>query len=217
MNHSPADLRRALRHPLASVTLGAMASLVLVIAAVVLGPGLFDRGPHADGAGPLGSSGVAQYQLEGVEARPGLTTFTFGFPLCIRDASHTATLESVQPAVSAGAYRLLGITVRQFVPTPSDTPIYAAEGFPPAMPDDLVQIGGYVVTTPCPPAFGALSTELLVGLGVQGTDGGGWRGVDVAYRSDGVRRILHIDNDAVICGKAVADLCAPASPSPPAN
>ena len=52
----------------------------------------------------------------------------------------------------------------------------------------------------------------MIGLGLQGTEGGGWNGIDVAYTVVGGEHILAISHELYICGPAVAARCAgPAS------
>jgi hypothetical protein len=42
---------------------------------------------------------------------------------------------------------------------------------------------------------------------MEGTEGGGWQGIDVTYSAGGVRRILQVDNDLLICGPIVQSKC----------
>lgn len=77
------------------------------------------------------------------------------------------------------------------------------------VPDALADIQGYAVTTRCSqPADSAPYTELMIGLGLQGDDEGGWQGIEVAYTVAGHHRVLVLDHDLFICGPAVAAQCA---------
>ena len=162
---------------------------------------------HADGGGPLGAVGVPISQGDAVDPRAGGTEWTWGIPLCVLDPSLPATIRGVAPSKSVGRYRLLGTFVRSWSPTASDTPIIAVPGYPPALPDVLHDPVGFTVTTPCTDDPNAPHTELLVGLGIDGTDGGGWDGLDVTYSAAGLTRILQADWGLLICGPAIQDRC----------
>ena len=83
----------------------------------------------------------------------------------------------------------------------------AVGGFPPTVPDTLLDPVGYEVTTKCGDDPAAPHTELLVGLGLDGSNGGGWQGVDVTSMARATTRILHINWGLLICGPLVADRC----------
>lgn len=48
---------------------------------------------------------------------------------------------------------------------------------------------GFAVTPPCTDDPTKPYTELLIGLGAVGGDGGGWRGVDIGYTVGGRHRV----------------------------
>jgi hypothetical protein len=74
-------------------------------------------------------------------------------------------------------------------------------------PTIVSAIAGYSVRTACVDDPAAPYTELLVGLGRIGDDGGGWMGIDVTYERAGQTRVLAIDHNLLICGAAVASFC----------
>lgn len=181
-------------------------STALTVAACSLGPSPQPQ-RHADGAGPLGAIGRPGSQGDAVDPRSGGPEWTWGVPLCVLDSSSPPTIQSVTPTKSVGRYRLLGIRVRSWTPTASDTPIIAVAGYPPTLPDELHDPIGFAITTACGDDPLAPHTELLVGLGIDGTDGGGWEGVDVTYSVGGLTRILQADWGLLICGPVVQDRC----------
>ena len=169
---------------------------------------------HLDGAGPLASHDGDGSEMMAVDPdAPGHpTSWTYGLRLCLASGTEPAVIKSVGPAQSVGSgYRSLGAGIRRFTPTTDHTPVIGLPVWPPdpkVVPDQLAPIDGYAVTTPCSQDPQAPYTELLIGLGRQGTDGGGWNGVDVAYRVGRAERILAIDQKLFICGPAVAAQCA---------
>ena len=73
------------------------------------------------------------------------------------------------------------------------------------VPNELHEIAGISVTTKCLASdANADYTELLVGLGRVGTDGGGWEGLKIAYTVDGQAYTLVVDHDMEICGTSVS-------------
>jgi hypothetical protein len=179
---------------------------------VALGPawlGSWAAESHADGAGPLASvNDPAEALSDAVD--PTLShagSWTFGMRLCIASGASTPVIESVAPHQSVGrGYRFLGALVREFVPSPNDSPIISVDYYPPSpsqVPDTLHDIFGYAVTTLCSLDPNAPYTELLIGLTLTSNDGGGWQGVDVAYTIGGRHRILVINNGVLICGDSV--------------
>jgi len=133
--------------------------------------------------------------------------WTIGVPLCVLDPLVPATLQSAVAASSVGSYELLGIKVRTFFILPDDPPITSAPGFPPRVPDPLRDVAGHVVPNGCRAGDNAPYTELLIGLGTSGPEGGGFEGVDVTYSANGAMWTLHADFELLICGPAVAELC----------
>jgi hypothetical protein len=204
------------------VLVAAAIGLVVLGAAVTLGAtGLVARltgsiSGHADGDGALGSIGRPGYESMTVpQAHAG--SITYGIRLCAADVHVPATIESVGPATPVGSgFRTIGILAREFLPTETHTPIISVEGFPPParyVPDPVAPAPGFVVRTSCDNGPTDSYTEMLVGLGVTGPDGGGWRGIDIRYRADGREWLLHLDHDLLICGQSVTEGCEPPSSS----
>lgn len=193
------------------VGLGAPVALGLALLALAASPP--ER--HPDGAGPLASLNGPGHEMMAVDpmAAGHPTSWTYGLRLCLASGTDPALIESVTPAVSVGTgYRFLGAGIRQFLLTQEHTNVISVSSWPPArdmIPDPLADIHGYAVTTPCTAdARDRPYTELLIGLGLQGDDGGGWNGIDIAYSVAGHHRVLAIDHDLFICGPAVAAQCA---------
>jgi hypothetical protein len=166
---------------------------------------------HADGDGPLSSVGRPGYEALAVP-QTGASSFSYGIPLCVADLDAPAWIVTVEPASSVGSgFRTLGTLVREFMPTDADTPIIGVERFPPPhadAPHPLSQASGFVVRTSCENGPREPYTELVVGLGVAGADGGGWRGIEIEYQANGRRWMLHLDHDLLICGPSVAPECS---------
>jgi hypothetical protein len=91
----------------------------------------------------------------------------------------------VAPTTSIGSgYKLLGIGVREFAPTPTHETIISTASWPPpisAIPDPIADVRDFAVSTPCSGGAFDPYTELLVGLGLVSTDGGGWQGIEINY------------------------------------
>jgi len=78
------------------------------------------------------------------------------------------------------------------------------------VPDPLVDVRGYTVTTKCHFSPDGPYTELLIGLSSikdDGGMGGGWNGVDVGYTYGGRHRVLMIKIGLYFCGTSVAAFC----------
>lgn len=187
------------------------ASIVGLGAVVALGlasVALTQTDRHLDGAGPLASLAGPGYERMAVDpAGSPSGTWTYGLRLCLASGSDPAVLHSVGPSTAVGSgFRLLGTKVREFFATNQHTGIIGVNGFPPPrnmVPDPLADVAGYSVKTACTIAPSAPYTELLVGLGLQGDDGGGWRGIEIAYSLGGRDHVLVINHDLMICGRAV--------------
>lgn len=189
------------------VSLGAVAALSLTFV-VVTRP---DQ--HADGDGPLASLDRPGYEKMAVDPAGSPTgTWTYGLRLCLSSGGDPAVIESVAPSTTAGTgFRFLGTKVREFLATDQHTSIISVPQFPPppdVVPDALADVGGYAVATLCTDALQTPYTELLIGLGLQNHDGGGWRGIEVTYSVAGRRHVLVLNHDLLICGSAVAGDCA---------
>jgi hypothetical protein len=145
---------------------------------------------HADGAGPLASSARPGSESMCVDPSVGATEWTFGTRLCVQPGMAAATLRSIAPTKTVGTgWRLLGSGVRTFSPSESHMPIISVDGYPPPaqqVPDPIVPVASYRVTTQCSDDPAAPYTELLLGLARTGNDGGGWQGIEIDYDVDGL-------------------------------
>jgi hypothetical protein len=196
-----------------------VAGLGVIVALIPARFGSVAAETHADGAGPLASlnepGGSLTDAVDPTRSHAG--SWTFGMRLCIASGVSIPIIDSVAPNQSVGkGYRFLGAVAREFVPNSNDTPIISVDYYPPSstvVPDTLHDIYGYAVTTPCSLDPGALYTELLIGMTVTNSDGGGWQGVDVGYKVGGRHRILVINYGILICGNSVPRCARGASPS----
>ncbi len=170
-------------------------------------------GRHLDGEGELASHNGPGYEGFAADQTKGVGSWTFGLRLCRASGDEPAVIDSVGPASTVGAgYRFMGALVRRFDLTASHEPIISVDGYPPPpsmVPDPVVPAVGYAVETPCPEGPSGPYTELLVGMTVTGPDGGGWRGIDIAYHVGSRHRTLVVNQDWVICGDSVPDCTSP--------
>ena len=144
--------------------------------------------------------------------------WTFGLRLCLAHGTDAAVIESVSPTATVGSgFRLLGVFVRDWNPTSSDTPIISVDEFPVATRAVLHPATGFAITQPCPASAGMPQryTELDVGFARTGSDGGGWKGIDIAYLAGGQRRIVRLNHDLLICGTSTIAECAGPPSAPP--
>ena len=200
-----------MRVPDGRVALGLVAVVAVGIAALV-----WRQGPirHGDGDGPLGSYGRPGYEAMKVDSSSGVTTWTYGVRLCREPGTEPVVIESVAPTTSLGTgFRLLGLGVRQFLPTQAHESIISTDGWPPpqsVVPDAIQDVHGFEVTTACNGGAFDPTTELLVGLALTSPDGGGWQGIEVSYTVGWRHRVLVLDHDLLICGASV-DCASPGS------
>lgn len=162
---------------------------------------------HPDGSGLLASANRQMHEAMSVDPKgSGVGSWTFGMRLCLSGAGGPAVLRQVGPGETVGTgFRELGTGIRVFTPTPSHEPIISVSAYPPPaaqMPDALAKVDGYAVTTPCSNTPRQEYTELLVGLGMAGDDGGGWKGVKISYEAGGHTFTVLIDHDLLICGRS---------------
>lgn len=183
--------------------------MVAVASLVLLGLVVLTQPPavHSDGSGPLGSRGGPGFESMSVDPQGARTrSWTYGVRLCIAQGDGPAILREVGPLTTLGTgFRLLGTGVRTFSRTPEHTPIISVDSYPPAaseVPDALAPVDGYAVDTPCTNDPSAPYTELLVGLAMQGDDGGGWKGIKVVYEVHGRTMTVTLDHDLLICGRS---------------
>ena len=181
----------------------AAATVVVVVAGVLLiTRGDLWPGDHTDGWGPLGSFGTAGMGFDA--GRPG--PWSVGVPLCLARGSEPAVLDgTVAPASQIGnRFRLLGAVVRQGIPNKGFGVIGSVEGFPPAGYDHTRPAKGFAVSSQCDSSnLSATRTELDVGLAADGTDGGGWDGLEVGYWVGLRHHVLRIESIVAVCGFSV--------------
>jgi hypothetical protein len=187
-----------------------VATIAAMAAVLILGGVVWLTQPpavHSDGSGPLGSLGGPGHESMSVNPQ-GMRerSWTYGLRLCIAQGDDPAILRQVGPLATVGTgFRLVGTGVRTFTPTTDHEPIISVDAYPPPaseVPDALAPIEGYAVDTPCNNDPRAPYTELLVGLAMQGDDGGGWKGIKVVYQVDGRTRTVTLDHDLLICGRS---------------
>lgn len=193
-------------HPILAALTGAAVVAAIVTGAVVLsasaGPG---SGPvrHLDGNGPLGSTGdpTARSGFSFNAHDPG--PWTQGYELCLVEAPAPAIIESISPAAVVGSgLTYLGAYVREFPSHHGDQAIGGVRGFPPALPDVLHPAVGYAITMPCvatgePPVY----QELDIGFAKPSNSmGGGWKGIDIAYRIGETQYVVTLNYSVVTCG-----------------
>jgi hypothetical protein len=203
------------------LTAGLAAGLAtLGVVGLGLALGFVDASPerHGDGDGPLVSL-HGGFEAMAVEPVPDVSAWTFGMPLCVDAGTESVTLESVAPSTAVGSgFAVLGTAVREFTLTRQHTPIISVSAWPPPpdqVPDDLESVAGFAVRTPCDAGPSGPYTELLIGLGRIGTDGGGWKGIEVGYTAVGRHRVVVLNHNILICGPAVAADCGdPTSAEP---
>ena len=179
-----------------------------LVAALASSCTLFPGGPtrHEDGLGPLGNEGGgAAHTSDKVDPQNGnQSEWTFGLRLCWFSGTLAPVLTEVSPHSTRGSgFHYLGSFIRVFDFQPGNQGIISVAGYPPPttyVPDQLQSFVGFDVTTPCTSPPSGLYTELLVGLARDGSDGGGWEGVDVAYTDSGRSYVLTINEDLLICG-----------------
>jgi hypothetical protein len=204
-----------------------LAAVTVILLTVVL-VAIFGGGPehHLDGRGPLGSLDDPRSSIaDGFDATRGGPTWTVGLQLCLAQGNQPATLDgSVTPTKTVGNdFRYLGALVREFTPSQGGRPMISVTGFPPAVPETLHPVKGFVVRYRCQPGpnpdRSVPYTELLIGFGRgPSTSGGGWMGVDVGYTAGGHHHVVSIGYDILICGSAApARFCGSLAPSPSAS
>ena len=131
-----------------------------------------------------------------------------------------AVIERISPAAVVGSgLTYLGAFVREFPSHQGDLSIGGVKGFPPNVPDELHPATGYSITKPCA-ATGepAVYEELDIGLAKPiDSSGGGWNGINVAYRIGSTHYVLTLNNFVFTCGPstpAYAGCSRPATASP---
>lgn len=158
---------------------------------------------HSDGEGPLASTGdpTGGWTMA-VAVTEQNQPVTFAVPLCIESAGGIAVIRRVSPTSTTGqAPELLGASLRTFRPTDQNLPMVSSPGFPPAVPDPLVDAIGSSISARC---SGTESTELLVGLRPVPGVGGGWMGEVVDYESGGRSYSLVLHYGLLFCGPAIS-------------
>jgi hypothetical protein len=192
--------------------------VVVVLAGVLLvvGPGFWPGGSlrHPDGGGPLGSEGAPAPFTKANDPEGGAyNVWTDGIRLCLFSGNEPAVLDSVSPDSTVGSgFNFLGAKVREFeVDWTTHQPIISVFGYPPPknyVPDPLFDVKGFQVTSLCTQPPTGSYTELLIGFGRVGDDGGGWQGIDISYSVAGHPHILVLDDCLLVCGASVT-MCTP--------
>jgi hypothetical protein len=170
---------------------------------------------HRDGEGPLAyMDDPGGYTRITVERTPGQQVWSFGMPVCMKEAGTTAVLETIEPHGLVGeGVEEVGVAVHEVSVDQGDVATGSAGGFPPDNAPETLRLGGYEVTAACSTPPPEVVPEILVGLGLRREEGGGWLGIDVTYRVDGREYVLELRNEMFICGDATVEYCEP-QPSP---
>jgi hypothetical protein len=158
---------------------------------------------HPDGAGILASVGAPDggWAL-GVDPWTAGRPVSFGMRLCLSEGAGPAVITSVTATAPAGhAPTFLGASLRRFPVTSDHLPAYGSEGYPPHVPDPLVDAIGATVDTPCSTPASEAYTELIIGLDPSADGGGGWLGETIGYEVGGTSYALAIDNQLLFCGQ----------------
>ena len=146
-----------------------------------------------------------------VDTKPGVDAWSYGMPLCLEGGNSSATLRDVTPTESVGSgFEFVDAFIHEYAPTSGETGIISVDGFPPDIPGTLVPIDGYVLDTECTQER---TVELIVGLRMTSSDGGGWRGANLSYTLGDDDYTLKIHNEMLICGDSVAEFCQGPPPS----
>ncbi len=179
------------------IAIGVAAFLNLTMAA--------NAGPHADGKGDLAfmNNPDAWIGSGADSAASGAADYTWGIPVCDATGTGAIVLDSVEPTGSLGAGATLIGALTHRIGTADDHGVSQVPGYPPydALPGvTLRPIAGTAVTDPC---SSSARTEVLVGLRMASTAGGGWRGVSIKYHVRGRPQTLLANEYIVICGTAL--------------
>jgi hypothetical protein len=178
---------------------------------------------HLDGEGPLGST-------DDPEARSGFSfdaddpgPWTQGYELCLAQGTKPAIIERISPeSVVGSGLTYLGAFVREFPSHAGELPLAGVKGFPPTVSDPLTPAAGYAITMPCvatgePPVY----QELDIGFAKPvGSSGGGWNGIDIAYRVGATQYVVSLNYFVFTCGPrtpAYAGCSGPPGGSPSAS
>ena len=161
---------------------------------------------HADG--PLGPYGGSGFSFTPTDPGP----WTQGYELCLAQGIAPAVVERISPAtVAGGGLTYLGAFVRQYSTAHGYNDALAeTNGFPPPVSGVLHPAIGFPVTTACaatgvPPIY----TELDVGFGKPAhSTGGGWTGINVAYRIGATQYVVTLDYNVYSCGPSAPAVAA---------
>ena len=153
---------------------------------------------HADGEGDLALAGSPDAWSADVVDPQGRTDFTFGLEVCNQTGVRAIVLTSVAATAYVGSGATL-IGARTFERALNEDGILETDGYPPTQvaADRLRDLAGSEVRILC---NGYGSTEILIGLRINGPTGGGWRGVSIAYTVGSRARVLLANEYLVICG-----------------
>jgi hypothetical protein len=159
---------------------------------------------HLDGHGPLGDGGVttvddgSSSSFSFFDNDPG--PWTVGLQLCLAQGTGPAIIERVYPEETVGAgFRFVGALAHEIDLGAGS--IGEIGGFPPRVAGKLVPASEFPVIYPCSPKAHGPYTELLVGIGKPpGSTGGGWVGIDVAYRVGARQYVVTLPQSYYACG-----------------
>jgi hypothetical protein len=170
-----------------------------------------------DGDGVLASANdPSAHEAMSVDPTAWGGPWTFGLRLCLAHGSEPAVIMAVNPAATTGdGFHVLGAVVRDWDATAADPPVISVDEFPLTTHAELHPAVGFGVTEPCsdPASIPGRFTELDIGFGRVGADGGGWKGVNIDYTVSGRAFTVHLDHDLLICGPSVQDACNPPASS----
>jgi hypothetical protein len=213
-----ARVRRGVRGRQVISILAALAVIAL------LAGGAWVRGPdrHEEGQGELAmlGDGATSSTISDFATAASGRPIAFGLSLC-HLRGDAPTLDGVSATTVVGdGFRVIGTGVRTFTPSPSHTPVFSVDGWPPdptLVPVTLQPVAGYQVSSRCGDGIqidGLPYTELLVAMERTSPAGGGWFGFEIAYTVGGRQRVLHSTWQYGICGTALPCSGAGESPTP---
>ncbi len=198
-----------------------LTTVAALVAFSVVGAASVDH--HLDGQGPLGDGGVVATDSASRNAfsffdnDPG--PWTVGLQLCIAQGTQPAFIERVYPDTTAGdGLRSIGTLARAL--HRGDESVGEIGGFPPRVAGPLVPAAGIPVTQPCSAMARGDHTELLIGIGKPpGSTGGGWVGIDVAYRVGPRQYVVTLPESYYSCGPSLPATagCASMGVDPPVS
>ena len=165
-----------------------------------------ESGSHRDGEGAVTSfDDLEGFSRMAVDPKPGVDAWSYGMPLCLEEGNSGARLRDVSPTDTVGSgFEFVDAFIHEYAPARGDSGIISVDGFPPDISGTLIPIDGYILDTRCTQDR---TVELIVGLRMTSSDGGGWKGAKLSYTVGDDDYVLKIHNEMLICGDSVAELC----------